>query len=101
MDGQISLFEWIHDKELAYKIEAVYLKVFDVKKFRNYIRDRKLHEIIDYLRFQGKHCAGYGWSRKNSTIINITDRGVVFNYESTTYSYKQIAELLVEKYAKM
>jgi len=99
MKGQISIFDWEYSVNLQYKIAAVYEKIFEIKKFRNFIRDKKRNEIIEYLKFQGKYYLGVGWSFENSTIINVSPEGVLFNHEKNIYKFEEIADMLIEKYS--
>lgn len=83
---------------LEYKIKAVYDKIFGIKKFRNYIRDGKRDEIIDYLKFQGEYGLSVGWSERNSTIIEISAKELTFNYVDT-YTIEDVTDLLINKYS--
>lgn len=98
MEGQINIFDWINSIKLDYQIEAVYEKIFGVKKFRNFIRDKKRKEIIGYLKFQGQYYLGVGWSYSNSTIINLSPKGVTFDNEKMIYKFEEIADMLIKKY---
>lgn len=97
--GQVTIDQYMDTVELDYKIEAVYEKIFGVKKFRNYIRDCKRNEIIAYMKFQGKYYLGCGWSRKNTTIIDVSPSGIMFNYKDI-HSFEEIADLLIKKYGE-
>lgn len=96
IQGQFSIL----DLDLQYKIEAVYIKIFGIRKFKNYIRDKKLEEIVDYLRFQGEYYLGVGWSERNSTIINLSPDGIRFNDEEKIYSHEEIAEMLIDQFSE-
>ena len=92
--------EELEKMDFRYKVEAVYLKIFKVKKFKNYIRDGKKQEIIEYLEHQGNHYLGCGWSEQNSTIIDVRPKGVRFNHDERIYSFETIADKLIEMYSK-
>lgn len=99
MIGQISIFDWVNSVKLEYRIEAVYNKMFGIKKFRNFIRDKKSDEIIGYLKFQGEYYLGVRWSPENSTIINLSPKGVTFDHEKIIYKFEEIADMLIKKYS--
>lgn len=99
MKGQLSIFDWESSVKLEYHIEAVYKKIFGIKKLKNYIRDKRIDEIIEYLKFQGEYYLGVGWSFDNSTIINLFPSGVTFDREKKIYKFEEIADLLIKKYS--
>ena len=98
MNGQITITDWLDSVAMDFKIEAVYQKLFGVKKFRNLIRDGRRDKVIAYLRFQGNYGLGCGWSEKNSTIINLSKTGMIFNYDGREYSFDVITDFLIAKY---
>lgn len=97
IQGQFNILDLL---DMQYKIEAVYIKIFCVKKFKNFIRDKKLKQIVDYLQFQGKYYLGVGWSERNSTTIDLSPDGMRFNDEEKIYSHEEIAEMLINQFGE-
>lgn len=95
LKGQLSIFDL---SEFEYKLEAVYIKIFDIKKFRNYIRDGKREKVIDYMAHLGKYHTSIGWSERNHTILALSPKGLQFNDEEYIYPFPTIADMLIQRY---
>ena len=95
IEGQLNLFDIL---EMEYKLEGAYIKIFKVKKFRNYIRDGKRKEVIGYMAHFGNYNTSMGWSEINHTIISFSPKGIQFNGEDKIYPYEDVADMLIQRY---